>query len=172
VLIENYKNIALHFKERFITHHCEPYKKIVWPKGFGIYVVWETGKAEDRLIYIGLTGKFKKTQSGACAINGGRFSNRRYRWTPYFFQESNVGGSEFVFKYGPKYSNNAMQLKNRFEIDAYSNSIVYSELRVDFFLFSDDVHDNYGYTPSLLEAQLLTEYLIENNTLPPANFEI
>jgi hypothetical protein len=169
---ENYKKIALHFQERFITHHGEPYKKVDWPKGFGVYVVWETGKAGDRLIYIGLTGKFKKIQSGACAINSGRFSNRRYRWTPYFFQESDVSGSAFVFKYGPKYSNNAVQFKSRFETNAYSDSVNYGSLRLDFFVFSENVQENYGYTPSLLEAQLLTDYLIENNQLPPANFEI
>ena len=169
---ENYEKVALIFQERFITYYGEPFKKIVWPKGFGVYVVWEIGEVEDRLIYVGLTGKFKKTQTGAYTINSGRFSNRKYRWTPYFFQESDTLGSDFLFKYGPKYKNNTEQLNKRFDNDAYSDCIKYSSLRVDFFLFSENVLENHGYTPSLLEAQLLTHYLIETNSLPPANFEI
>ena len=169
---KNYKNISSVFQERFITHSCESTTKVVWPKGFGVYVVWEVSGEDKELIYVGLTGKFKKTKTGGYAINSGRFSNRKNRWTPYFFQESNVVGSEFVFRYGPKYTNSALQLKNKNELDAYSNSINYSKLRVDFFLFSENVRENHGYTPSLLEAQLLTWYLIENNALPPANFEI
>lgn len=169
---ENYKNISSLFQERFIIHPCESTKKVIWPKGFGVYVVWEVYGEDKELIYVGLTGKFKKTKTGGYVINSGRFSNRKNRWTPYFFQETNVTGSEFEFKYGPKFTNSAMQLKSKYEIDAYSNSINYSKLRLDFFLFSENVHENHGYTPSLLEAQLLTWYLIENNALPPANFEI
>jgi hypothetical protein len=167
---ENYNSIAALFGEKFISQKCEKNTKINWPKGFGVYVVWEMNQSIEKLIYVGMTGKFKKTQTGGYTINSGKFSNRKNRWTPYFFQESAENG--FLFKYGPKYSNTTVQFDNRFEVDAYSSDIGYNSLRVDFFVFTSDVDGNLGYTPSLLEAKLLTDYLIENKSLPPANFEI
>lgn len=172
MLIENYNKISTIFNDRFVVNKCEPKVKVFWPKGFGVYVVWEINDYVDKLIYVGLTGKFKKTVSNGYAINSGRFVNRKNRWTPYFFQESNAENTEFTFRYGPKYSNSVIQRKMMFESDAYEKSINYSRLRVDFFLFSEDVQNNFGYTPALLEAQILTWYLIENKSLPPANFEI
>jgi hypothetical protein len=170
---EKYKTIKALFAERFVSHQCQKNTKIEWPKGFGVYVVWENHQSEDNeLLYIGMTGKYKKTQTGGYAINSGKFSNRKNRWTPYFFQESNESGNGFFFKHSPKYSNSTVQFDNRFESDAYSIEVCYSKLRIDFFTFSADVEDNFGYTPTLLEAKLLTEFLIENKTLPPANFEI
>lgn len=167
---ENYDAIAAEFGEEFSSHKCEKNAKIIWPKGFGVYVVWKISSSEDELIYVGMTGKFKKKVDGGYAINSGKFSNRKNRWTPYLFQEVQEDG--FSFRFGPKYSNSTIQFDNRLELDAYSDSISYENLRVDFFKFSADVDCNCGYTPSLLEAKLLTEYLIETKSLPPANFEI
>lgn len=166
---ENYNSIKALFGSRFRSQICENNIKIEWPKGFGVYIVWETSSSNDQLIYIGMTGKFKKKKDGLCTINSGKFSNRKNRWTPYLFQETHA--NEFSFKYGPKYNNNSVQLKNRFEEDAYTATISYDDLRVEIFLFSENVEDNFGYTPSLLEAKLLSDYLIKNKTLPPANFE-
>jgi len=170
MLIENYNSIAALFGEKFVSHKCEKNISIQWPKGFGVYVVWEINQSNEKMLYVGMTGKFKKSLQGGYTINGGKFSNRKNRWTPYYFQESLENG--FSFKYGPKFSNNKLQFDNRFEADAYLAEICYSNLRVDFFAFSAEVEDNFGYTPSLLEAKLLTEYLIKNKSLPPANLEI
>ncbi len=167
---ENYYAIAAEFGEKFRSHKCEKNVKIDWPKGFGVYVVWKIVLSSEELIYVGMTGKFKKKVGGGYAVNSGKFSERKYRWTPYLFQEVQEDG--FSFRYGPRYSNSEIRLENKLELDAYSDSISYDNLRVDFFNFSADVDCNCGYTPSLLEAKLLTEYLIETKSLPPANFEI
>ncbi len=170
MFLESYNSISTLFGEKFISQKCKKNTKIEWPKGFGVYVVWKISSSRNELIYVGMTGKFKKKDGGGYAINSGKFSNRKNRWTPYLFQEVQEDG--FSFRFGPKYSNSTIQFDNRLELDAYSDSISYENLRVDFFKFSADVDCNCGYTPSLLEAKLLTEYLIETKSLPPANFEI
>ena len=50
--------------------------------------------------------------------------------------------------------------------DGYSTSIPYEKIRIDFFVI-DDWNDR--YTPALVESMLLTSYLKEFKTLPPAN---
>lgn len=170
MFIESYNAIAAVFGKKFTSHKCKKNTKIDWPNGFGVYVVWKISSSNNELIYVGMTGKIKKDIGGGYAINEGNFSKRKDRYTPYFFQE--IQNDTFSFRFGPKHSKGSIQSKIRLEIDAYSETIPYENLRVDFFTFSSNVEENYGYTPSLLEAELLSKYLIENKSLPPANFEI
>jgi hypothetical protein len=63
-----------------------------------------------------------------------------------------------------------LQQQIKFHKDAYSETIFYNEgMIIDFFIFNKEINSNHGYTPALLEAELLSKYLIETNRLPPAN---
>jgi hypothetical protein len=160
------------FGNRFITVKCANNQKITWPKGFGVYLVWENKPNEaKRLIYIGMTGKFIRSK-GNISANNGRFSSRKVRWTPYYFSEDSSATAFNEFRYGPKYSNSNTQRINKLEQGAYANSIAYDFLELNFFIFQPNPKDNFSYSPSSLESTLLTAYLLSNNDLPPANNEL
>ena len=160
------------FGEMFSSVSVNSRKSIVWPEGFGVYVVWKQNRDElVNLKYIGLTGKFKKDLNGELILNQGQFSKRATRWTPYRFCESPKDGEyQYSFRFNPKFSNVNDQYKVRHQVDAYSTTLFYKDgLLIDFFIFSESLDKNNGYTPASLEAELLSKYLIETRNLPPAN---
>ncbi len=166
---DKYNKIANQFKENFKSIECAKSCKIIWPKGFGVYAIWQKDILDEpnlKLIYIGLTGSYYRIDQNNIELNHGSFKHRARRWTPYFFDEKN---KPFSFKFGPKYSNVNLQGKHKLENDAYKFSLPYDKIQIDFFQFDEDLEKNHEYTPASLEAILLSSYLFENKTLPPAN---
>ena len=86
MFLENYNSISALFGEKFISQKCEKNTKIEWPKGFGVYVVWEINQSIEKLIYVGMTGKFKKTETGGYTINSGNFQIERIGGRHTFFK--------------------------------------------------------------------------------------
>ena len=144
-----------------------PKGKIVWPDGFGVYTVWRSEVSVKGLIYVGLTGRYSRDENGDMAQPRNSFQNKATRWTPYRFCESpqDTSDHKFSFRFGPKYSKTADQNRHKYERDAYSQTIPYKELIVLTF----DLTNNKEYSPALLESEILTRYLFETGTLPPAN---
>jgi hypothetical protein len=143
--------------------------KIVWPKGSGVYVIWKNNiKENNNLIYVGLTGKFKRNGNGDVVFNGGSFRFRANRWTPYRFCESERDTNwKYSFRYGPLSSNLNEQERIKYDDNAYANSILYKDLLIHCFIVNADHPE---YSPVLLESMILTKYLKESdNNLPPAN---
>lgn len=172
ILEQNLTSLTQQFGNRFVTIKGENHKKIKWPQGFGVYLIWSrVGNSSRQLIYIGMTGKFVR-KSNSISVNNGAFSKRKARWTPYFFDETLKNNDVYCFRFGPKYPNSTKQLLSKFELDAYSQSIPYDNLELEFIVFSPNPTENYGFTPSSLESTLLTNYFLQNNDLPPANNEL
>lgn len=137
-------------------------KPFDWPAGAGVYVIWK----EEELLYVGMTGKFKRTND-EIVLNQGSFEKRSYRWTPYQFCDSPKNESmQYHFRFGPRYSNVKKQAGIRYERDAYVHSVGYKSLKIDCFIV-DSNHPK--YSPTLLEAEILTKYLKTTGDLPPAN---
>ena len=171
--IKDYKSLVEQFKSKFdLTEiDCEE-EKIEWPKKSGVYVIWKNdGNSLDNLIYVGMTGKFKRVSKEEVIFNSGTFDKRKGRWTPYRFCESVKDGEKnrFEFRYGPEESTVKEQSKRKYEVEAYKVSISYSELKIHCFHISDNHRD---YTPELLEKKILTMYLKSSGNLPPANNEL
>lgn len=139
--------------------------RIIWPNASGVYVIWNTG--ENELLYVGLTGKFHRDGNQNLVFNNGTFSHRAQRWTPYrFSQDERDGNFQYHFRYGPISPNNQTQYEIRFNADAYLYSIPFTSIEIHCFHVNEN-HET--YSPSLLEAEILTKYLKSNGNLPPAN---
>ena len=140
--------------------------KIKWPNNSGVYVVWQRVDTGLSLIYVGLTGKFKRKGSSV-VLGNSLFKGRVTRWTPYRFCESYKDSRyKYHFRFGPVEKAVSKQGLIRFDDHAYRCSIPYTELVIDCF----HVDENHAeYTPAYLEAKLLTVYLKEYGDLPPAN---
>ena len=141
-------------------------------KKSGVYVIWVNDDfLLDNLIYVGMTGKYKRVNEDEVVFNSGSFEKRNSRWTPYRFCESvKDGDNRFEFRYGPEESTVKKQSKRKYEVKAYKVSVSYSELKIHCFHVSDN-HREY-YTPELLEKEILTKYLKSSGNLPPANNEL
>ena len=135
-------------------------------------MIWKNNDSSlDNLIYVGMTGKYKRVNQDEVSFNSGTFDKRDYRYTPYRFCESvKDGDKQFQFRYGPLGKNGSEQSKIKYQHDAYEESICYSELKIHCFHISDN-HMEY-YTPELLEKEILTKYLKSSGNLPPANNEL
>lgn len=171
--IKDYKSLVDQFKSNIMFTSIEgKNEKIRWPEKSGVYVIWKSDcNSLDNLIYVGMTGKFKRTNDDEIIFNSGSFKTRNSRWTPYRFCESTKDGKyQFSFRYGPKESNGNQQLKIKYQDDAYTKTIPYHQLKVHCFHVSDN-HREY-YTPELLEKEILTKYLKSSGNLPPANNEL
>ena len=170
--IKDYKSLVEQFKSKVVFSEIDCKKeKIEWPKKSGVYVIWENDDSSlDNLIYVGMTGKFKRGKEKVI-FNSGTFDKRKGRWTPYRFCESVKDGEKnrFEFRYGPEESTVKEQSKRKYEVEAYKVSISYSELKIHCFHISDNHRD---YTPELLEKKILTMYLKSSGNLPPANNEL
>ena len=146
-------------------------KNIPWPESCGVYAVWKKNSEDPKnLIYVGMTGKFSR-KNGQVIFNNASFIKRENRYTPYRFCQSEEDTVwKYFFRYGPKMSKGNEQAKIKYEDDAYANSISYSDLIIHCFEVNADHRE---YSPSLLEALILTKFMKENNNdLPPANNEL
>jgi hypothetical protein len=171
--IKDYKSLVEEFKSKFYFTEIDCKKeKIKWPKKSGVYVIWVNDYSSlDNLIYVGMTGKYKRVNEDEVVFNSGSFDKRKGRWTPYRFCESvKDGKNQFSFRFGPKESTVAKQSKIKYQDNAYNKTITYSEIKVHCFHVSDN-HREY-YTPELLEKEILTKYLKSSGNLPPANNEL
>ena len=171
--IKDYNSLVEGFKSKltFTEIDCKK-EKIKWPKKSGVYVIWKNDDSSlDNLIYVGMTGKYKRVNEDEVVFNSGSFDKRKGRWTPYRFCESvKDGKNQFSFRFGPKESTVAKQSKIKHQDNAYNKTIPYSEIKVHCFHVSDN-HREY-YTPELLEKEILTKYLKSSGNLPPANNEL
>lgn len=167
--IDKYNEVKKGFDPQNLCSIERPKGKIIWPKGTGVYVVWKIDGKEEAVLYIGMTGKFKRQDDGV-RFNNSDFKSRATRWTPYRFCENEESG-KFLwhFRYGPKVKNVQEQNNIKYQNDAYQSAVAYKNLRVDCFIVNED-HPT--YSPALLEAELLTAYLKERGDLPPANNEL
>jgi hypothetical protein len=171
-IFDYYTKIGVLFEAQFLSIELTSNNSIDWPKGYGVYVIWKNDKSSiGNLLYIGLAGRFKRNSNNEVVLNSGLFSKRKDRWTPYrFCEHENDGELKYSFRYNPRESKTSLQQQIKFHKDAYSETIFYNEgIIIDFFIFNKEINSNHGYTPALLEAELLSKYLIETNTLPPAN---
>ena len=171
--IKDYKSLVEEFKSKFYFTEIDCKKeKIKWPQKSGVYVIWKNDDSSlDNLIYVGMTGKYKRVNEDEVSFNSGSFEKRNLRWTPYRFCESvKDGDNRFEFRYGPEESTVKKQSKRKYEVKAYKVSVSYSELKIHCFHVSDN-HREY-YTPELLEKEILTKYLKSSGNLPPANNEL
>jgi hypothetical protein len=171
--IKDYKSLVEEFKSKFYFTEIDCKKeKIKWPKKSGVYLIWVNDDSSlDNLIYVGMTGKYKRVNEDEVAFNSGSFDKRKGRWTPYRFCESVKDGEhQFSFRFGPKESTVVKQSKIKYQDNAYNKTITYSEIKVHCFHVSDN-HREY-YTPELLEKEILTKYLKSSGNLPPANNEL
>lgn len=161
-----YNSIKSEFEKHNKIISLEPkLERIHWPNARGVYAIWN--KVTSELLYVGLAGKFKRNNEGVIEYNKANFRLRRDRWTPYrFCEHKNDTTFRYHFRYGPKYASVQAQGEVKFHDDAYSNSIIYTDLRIDCFTI-DINHET--QTPASLEANLLTSYLKAMNTLPPGN---
>ena len=143
-------------------------RKIQWPTSSGVYAIWRKTQSNNKtLIYIGMTGKYSRNSTGKIDFNRQSFKERTQRWTPYRFCEGKKDiEMKYFFRYNPKYSKTSIQAKNKYNFDAYRDSIAYQELEIHCFHINSD-HDL--YSPILMESELLTSYLKSYNDLPPAN---
>ena len=171
--IKEYNSLVEEFKSKltFTKIDCEKYR-IKWPPKSGVYVVWKDNENSFKnLIYVGMTGKFKRDKKTRRVIfNKGAFNKREYRYTPYRFCESKKDGEkQFSFRYIPKGKNSKEQSKIKYEKEAYEKTIRYSRLIIHCFHVSESHKD---YTPELLEKEILTKYLKSSGELPDANNEL
>lgn len=162
---DDLKHDFLH-KDRFYTSSLSS-RIPLRPDTPGVYAIWMRDSDAFHLLYIGKFGTFKRDETGIVRMNLSTFVSQKSRWTPYRFAESKKDG-EFHrhFRFGPKEKNTDKQRKIMHEKDAYSTSIPYDKISIDFFVI-DEWNDR--YTPALVESMLLTSFLKEFNTLPPAN---
>ena len=172
--IKYYNSLVEGFKSKLTFSEIDCKKeKIEWPKKSGVYVIWKNNdNSFDNLIYVGMTGKFKRVSKKKVIFNSGTFDKRDYRYTPYRFCQSAKDSDDirFSFRYGPKGKNGREQSKIKYQDNAYEKKIPYSEIKIHCFHVSDN-HRDY-YTPELLEKEILTKYLKSSGNLPPANNEL
>lgn len=168
--IEHYNSRRKQFEDDKKFTLIRPTKsKIVWPDSSGVYVIWKLEENRmESLIYVGMTGKFSRNkESGAIRFNEKSFKSRTERWTPYRFSESIEDENfTFHFRFGPKNKNTSEQSKIKNQADAYRYSIPYENLVIHCFHINSKHPE---FSPSLLEADILTKFLKITGDLPPAN---
>lgn len=134
-----------------------------WPSRPGVYVVWGRVESESKykIIYIGMTGKFRN-----CGIINDRILQQVFaRYTPYWFDTAN-----HIFYYGAT----SKQMRNSNYIKHPSKSYYYHK---SYAIHADNLvvhcftyNGNRTLTPSCLEALLVQGYSDQNfNWLPLAN---
>lgn len=132
-----------------------------WPDGIGVYVIRKLN-FED-IIYVGMTGKVKRTQEGQVLLEDKKngFKSRRSRWYPYCFTEEGIFKDHFEF--GPNFGVN--ELKNEPKAQRYKYHIPFDEIAVDCFILGNESK----CTPTFLEGFILQNYFFQKETLPMAN---
>ena len=124
--IKDYKSLVEQFKSKFYFTEIDCKKEeIKWPQKSGVYVIWKNDDSSlDNLIYVGMTGKYKRVNKDEVVFNSGSFEKRNSRWTPYRFCESvKDGDNRFEFRYGPEESTVKKQSKRKYEVKAYKVSV-------------------------------------------------
>ena len=137
-----------------------------WPDGCGVYLIWRVpAEAARQLLYIGKAGKYRRTNRVAATMNGGNLAARLERWTPYCFQQE--GPYAGHLEYGPNFGVN--QLRQMPYEARYQHHVPAAEIEVECFCLAGWEQN---FSPALLEAKLLQEYLIEHGDMPAANNEL
>jgi hypothetical protein len=132
-----------------------------WPAGRGVYVVRQISKG-DSILYVGMTGRFKRNGDGSVTMRGGTLAGRETRWHPYSF--TRAGFYKNQFEYGPNYSVNVLLTKA--EESRYRYHVPFADIAVDCFV-TDGIEGE--VSPAFLETLILQMYMREFKTLPPAN---
>ncbi len=150
-----------------------PSGKVNWGDGYGVYTVWDTEISVENLVYVGLTGKYKRNKEGKVVIGSGRFKHRPIRWTPYRLFQSNEDpkDTKFSFCYKQKYSSKTLAQKKKdktLSANDYECQLKYDRLQILTF----DLGNSKKYTPSLLESLILSNYYFSTGNMPPANNEV
>jgi hypothetical protein len=140
--------------------------KTSWPKGKGVYIVWESPKSiPDSLVYVGSTGKFKQKETSELKLNDGCLSKRPERWHPYCFQSQGLNAGHF--EYDPMFGVNVIKKKDHKE--RYRRQIPLASIKVGCFELSGIERH---VSPALLEALILQNHVAIHNRLPPANNQL
>ena len=73
--IKYYNSLVEGFKSKFNFTEIDCKKeKIKWPKKSGVYVIWKNDDSSlDNLIYVGMTGKYKRVSKEEVVFNSGTF---------------------------------------------------------------------------------------------------
>lgn len=167
---EFYLNLVSEFECRGAFSEIKyPRNKINWGKGRGVYTIWHKSVAVENLLYIGMTGKLKRTSNEKIVYGKGNFKSRAQRWTPYRFCESKKDSHKFqqTFRFGPTFKSDA-QSKHKFAETGYLNTFRYKELIIHQLSVTSEIQ----FTPSFIETLLLNKYYFERQNLPPANNEL
>ena len=168
---EFFQKLLSEFRAEKALHEIQsPAGRIKWPPSFGVYTLFDEEVNYEKLLYVGITGKYKRQTDGSIKINSATFKHRAYRWTPYRFCDSLKDDEDlrFSFRYGPKYSDVNQQAKIKYQRDAYEFTIPYENLTILTF----DLLDNRKYSPAFLETLILNKYWTVNGQLPPANKQL
>lgn len=132
--------------------------QINWPTGSGVYVIWMDSMDRKTLLYIGMTGTYRRpTTFEVPVINQETrgFARRAFRWTPYCFFPGH-------FSYGPNFTGNKKPVQNN--ESNYRVTIPISAIAIDFFVCGTS-----NVAPAFLEALLLQLYMDYYKDIPPAN---
>lgn len=146
-------------KNRFFRY--KPGGNQAWPAGRGVYVVRQISTG-DSILYIGMTGRFKRNGDESVTMRGGVLADREARWHPYSFTKE--GPYQNYFEYGPNYSVNVLLTKAA--EGRYRHHVPFVDIVVDCFV-TDGVERE--VSPAFLETLILQMYMREFGTLPPAN---
>ena len=142
-------------------------KRAPWPKGGGVYIVRQDTKEEaGKVIYIGKTGKLCGKDGQNVSMNGGEFSKRILRTTPYCYQGS--GTYADYFEYGPNFKG----VKPAIIGDSskrYRFHIPLANITTECLSIAGIERE---ICPAPLEALLLQIYIAQYSALPPANQEL
>jgi len=153
-IFESVKEVYLR-KNRFISIRAATCNEISWPQTRGVYVIWKASSNEKHVVYIGMTGK---VSSNGMLSGKQTLSDRKTRWSPYKFD------NKFnEFKFAPLYERH--ESRNSAPSKGYKNSISIASITIDCFLFDA----NEKLAPTFLESLLLQGFLLQFETLPPAN---
>ena len=162
--IASYKNLCDEFSKsnRLLTvegmgHSCSD---LPWPDGVGVYVVRQN---PDQVIYIGMTGKFKRESDGAAVLDDNKngFRSRATRYHPYSFTRE--GTYKDHFEFAPLHP--LAEIKEAPPKERYAEHFPIKDLSIDCFVLGRESR----IAPAFLEALLLQYYIEFEGRLPVAN---
>jgi len=166
-----YQNRVDQFTADGLFHEYQPiHAVIVWPPGAcGVYAIWrKESSGKKDLIYVGSQGSFKRNANHVIVFVPAFFQDLVNRYTPFRFCQNVRRDHAFLYHFRYRPAPNFVP-QDRYNFDAYMESIPYDELVIDFFIIDANHED---YTPELLKTEMLTHYLKTYQTLPPANNEL
>jgi hypothetical protein len=131
------------------------------------------GRRTQGLLYVGKLGSYISVD-GEGLRRKGAFKDLSDFCEPLRFSDG-VEDEESMkhrLRLGPKWSSKEEQYNKRFKKEAYGVSLDYSSIGLDFFQFTGNIKQDLKYTPALLEAEIVTRYLLDAHKLPPVNTEL